>query len=47
MNLIRTIVTNTGLTLLSWVSILFVFGASNILVVFFAAEGVDFGWVII
>ena len=47
MNLIRAIVTNIGLALLSWVSILFLFGAGNILVVFFAAEGVGFGWVII
>ena len=47
MSLVRTIVTNIGLTLLSWVSILFVFAAGNILVVFFALEGVDFGWVIV
>ena len=47
MNLVRAIVIIIGLTLLSWISILFVFAASNVLVGFFAIEGVDFGWVII
>ena len=47
MNLVRSIVTNAGLALLSWVSILFVFAAGNVLIAFFALEGVDFVWIII
>ncbi len=48
MNLVRTIVTNIGLALLSWVSILFVFATGNTMVVFFAALlPLDFGWIIL
>ena len=38
MNLVRAIVTNIGLALLSWVSILFAFAAGNILGGFHGAE---------
>ena len=48
MNLVRAIVTNIGLALLSWVSILFAFAAGNILVVAYAGIVAPvFGWLII
>jgi hypothetical protein len=48
MNLVRTIVTNIGLALLSWVSILFVFATGNTMVVAYAGLlPLDFGWIIL
>jgi len=48
MNLVRTIVTNIGLALLIWVSILFVFATGNTLVVAYAGLlPIDFGWIIL
>ncbi len=46
MNLVGTIVTKIGLSLLVWVSILFAFAAGNVLVVGFAGLlSPDFGWI--
>jgi len=49
MNLVKSIVTNIGLALLSWVSILFIFATSNVMVVAFAVllNPNFFGWVIL
>ena len=49
MNLVGSIVTNIGLALLSWVSILFIFATGNVMVVGFAVESNPnfFGWIIL
>ena len=48
MNLVGSIVTNVGLALLSWVSILFVFATGNFLVVAYAGLLTPkFGWIIV
>ena len=46
MNLVRSVVTNIGLAMLSWVSILFVFATGNLMVVAYAGLlAPDFGWI--
>ena len=49
MNLVRSIVTNIGLALLSWVSILFIFATGNVMVVaFIVLLNPDFfGWIVL
>jgi hypothetical protein len=48
MNLVRSVVTNIGLALLSWVSILFVFATGNTMVVGYAGFLTpEFGWIIL
>ena len=49
MNLVGSIVTNIGLALLSWVSILFVFATGNVMVVAYIAllNPSFFGWIIL
>jgi hypothetical protein len=48
MNLVQSIVTNIGLALLSWISILFVFATGNVMVAFIAVlPSPEFGWVIL
>ena len=49
MNLVGSIVTNIGLALLSWVSILFIFATGNVMVVAYVVllNPDFFGWVIL